>query len=267
MAAATGISPGRVIDAFRETLYSQGISLGRGVAIPHSDLPELKDTLVCLVISQRPLALPSIDGQPPDIFFFILARRGDPQRHLLLLAHLARLTQSKLLRDGLRHARSAEELVTLVQAAEVRHAPVAAAGPTGAGTPGIAAPALATPALAASHMLMVISIGGEDLVDRLLVDLLDDGFDHACILEAQSLREAATSEVPLFAGFRDLFGDPGGRRVILLEVLAERVDGIIQALQRVCDDYSNADVRLSVVPVHTRWITARQAPKETAGGH
>lgn len=254
IAGASGIDAHRIIQSFREVLQSQGFSLGRGVAIPHADLGELTQTIVCLAVTERPLALPSLDHQPPDIFFFILARRDDPQFHLLLLAHVARLTQSKTLLDGLRQARTADEIMSLIQAAEIRHAPATAV------TPLAAQPA-------ATHALVMISIGGEKVVDALLVDLLGQGFDDACILEAQSLREAATREVPLFAGFRDIFGDPGGRRLLLFETPVDRVDEIISTLRKISGDLKAKDVRVSVVPVQTRWSLNAPASEEPPGSH
>src|SRR5690606_23604598 len=137
--------------------------------------------------------------------------KPDPHAHLVLLAHWARLAQSRTFLDGLRRARTPDEVMALVCAAELRHAPV---------------PAETKPV--ASHDLIVISVSGEKVVDALLIGLVDDGYEDACVIEAQSLREAATREVPLFAGFRDLFGDPGGRRVLLVDVEASRTDAVMR---------------------------------------
>lgn len=251
LAQATRTEPLWVEGAFTDALHREGFSIGQGVAIPHTENKALTETVVCLVTLKEPLKLKTIDGRPPDVFFFILSK-PDPHHHLLLLAHLARLAQSRTLVAGLREARSPEEMVKLVSAAEQRHR--SNPGSIGALPSG-------------SHALVVVSVGGEKLVDALLVDLVDQGFGDACVLEAQGLREAAAREVPLFAGFRDLFGDPGGRRVLILEVPADGSDAIIETVKRICEEHRAKDAWVSVVPIQTRWVFSRAAEDDGRGGH
>lgn len=241
LAEVAGIDRDHVARAFREATAGEGFSLGSGVAIPHTELPELAETLVCLVTTREPLPLPALDGRSPDIFLFILSK-PDPHAHLVLLAHWARLAQSRTFLDGLRRARTPDEVMALVRAAELRHAPV---------------PAETKPV--ASHDLIVISVSGEKVVDALLIGLVDDGYEDACVIEAQSLREAATREVPLFAGFRDLFGDPGGRRVLLVDVEASRTDAVMSAVQRICEEHRAKDARVSVLPLRRHWVATSAA--------
>lgn len=249
MAEVAGVDREQVAAAFRRATDGEGFSLGSGVAIPHTEHAELAETLVCLVTTREPLALATLDGRAPDIFLFILSK-PDPHAHLVLLAHWARLAQSRTFLEGLRRARTPDEMIALVRAAELRHAP-----------------AKSTREPAASHDLVLISTSGEKVVDALLIGLVDDGFEDACVLEAQSLREAATREVPLFAGFRDIFGDPGGRRVLLLEVEAGRTEELVAAVQRVCEEHHAKDARVSVVPLRTHWELAPPPSEPVAKGH
>jgi mannitol/fructose-specific phosphotransferase system IIA component (Ntr-type) len=249
LAKGAGLDAARVHAAFVDAMQSPGFSIGGGVAIPHTEIGDLSETWVCLVTLARPLPARSIDGRSLDIFVFILSK-PDPHAHLLLLAHLARLMQSRTFVDGLRRVRSGEEAVALVRAAEARHAAV----------PGADAP-LATGAL------VLVSISGEKAVDALLIDLVDQGLGDACVIEAQSLREAAAREVPLFAGFRDLFGDPGGRRLFLVETSADRTDDVLAAVSRICSEYGAKDARASAIPVQTRWALAKPRQGSPAGGH
>ncbi len=251
MAGATATDSGRIEAAFAATLRSAGFSIGDGVAIPHVELESLATTRVCLVTVRTPLALETIDGRAPDVFLFILSK-PDPHDHLLLLAHLARLAQSRTLVDGLRRARTAEEAMKLVHAAEQRYE----------GRSGRSPPPPSTP-----HALFVVSIEGERLVDALLIDLVRQGFGDACILEAQSLREAAAREVPLFAGFRDLFGDPGGRRVLILEAATDCTDAIVETVRRIAEEHRAKDARVSAIPIHTRWFMPPPVDEEAPGAH
>ncbi len=232
-----------VENALLEATRGESFSIGGGIAMPHIEVEELTETLVCLVTLQEPLEIQTIDGRLPDIFLFILSK-PDPQAHLHLLAHIARLAQSRTFRDALRRAETPDQILGLVAAAETRH--VLAAEQDRA---------------APGHVLIVISVSGEKAVDALLVDLVDLGFGDASILEAQSLREAAARELPLFADFRDLFGDPGGRRTIIVQAPAERSGAIILAVQRACSDYRARDAQVSVLPVGTHWVFATENPE------
>lgn len=248
---AGGVSVETAEAALLEALAGDGFSVGNGVAIPHTESTEIGETLVCLATLTAPLPLPTIDSVPPDIFVFILSR-PDPHGHLLLLAHLARLMRSRTFVDGLRRCESAAEMTALVRAAELRHE----------GRP------TASPALSAlSRALVVMTVSGEKVVDALLVDLLEQGFDRSCILDAQSVREATTREVPLFSGFREVFGDPGGRRVILIEATLEQADTLIATARRVCEEHSADGARVSVLPVHTHWVAAPPAAARAVSGH
>jgi hypothetical protein len=118
----------------------------------------------------------------------------------------------------------------------------------------------------APYELILVSISGERAVDALLIDLVDQGLGDACVLDAQSLREAAAREVPLFAGFRDLFGDPGGRRMLIVQTPAAGANTVLEAVQRVCDECDARDALVSVIPVQARWILSRGPKDEPAGG-
>lgn len=243
MAFYTGVDQERVKSALREATNSEGYSIGSGVAIPHIELAELTETFVCLVTLRSPLLLKSIDGKPVDVVLFILSK-PDPHAHLLLLAHLARLAQSRTLLDGLRRSQSAEEVVKLVHAAELRHKALRSVAPE---------------AQVSSDSLFIISVGGEKIVDSLLVDLVDLGFGEASVLEAQSLRQAAAHEVPLFAGFRDLFGDPGGRRILIVEAETDRAELVFSAVKRVAEEHKSEDAHVSVIPIQNRWRMPKAA--------
>lgn len=229
LAKESGVDGARIRRGMLASMEEGACSLVSGVMVPHMEVPELDATRTCLAVTAAPLPLPAPDGTRPDVFFFVLSR-PDPRAHLLLLAHVARLAQSRTMLEGVRRAGSAAEAVEIVRAAELRLAP---------------APAAAAPGTA----LVILSLGGEAVVDALLIALIDAGFEDGCILEAQGLREAAAAEVPLFVGFRDIFGDPGGRRMFLLEVPGNRIADLRATVRRVCEEHGANGARLSVIPV------------------
>ena len=225
--------------------YKESYSVGKGVALPHTEAAGLSGTFVCLVTTRGNLGLAAIDGLSPDIFFFIVARPG-PTAHLLLLAHLARLCHSHTFLHGLRGAETVDEILALAEAAEKR---ISLSLPPRAARP-------------SAGELVFLTVSGEKAVDALLVELVDQGFAEATLVEAQTLREATAHEVPLFAGFRDLFGDPGGRRVLLLESNAERTEAVLEAVQRVSSEYEDSDLRVMVLPVSSHWAAHKNADPE-----
>lgn len=250
-AASIGVDAARVEQLLSQSTETGGYAVGGAVAVPHANIPGLDQTAVALVRTQRPVPVQAMDGLPADIFFVILSRPDDPKGHLLLLAHIARLARSRTLLDGLRQVRTPDEAVALVEAAELRHAP----GPTSAPPP------------AAAHFLALISVAGEKTVDALLVALLDQELGDASILEAQSLRDAVTQEVPLFAGFRDIFGDPGGRRLLLLELPAERIEDLAVVVRRVFEECRPAEGRFTLMPLQSHWVWTPPRSEGPSRGH
>lgn len=96
----------------RESLGSTGI--GRGIAIPHA----VFHSILCPVASFTQLAPPvdfsGPDGDPVDLVFTLLWPRSAPGSFLPTLAQLCRLVGTPRIRDGLRVARSADEVMTIL---------------------------------------------------------------------------------------------------------------------------------------------------------
>jgi PTS system nitrogen regulatory IIA component len=251
LAELTGLERAAITHPLEEATRESDFALGAGIAVPHASIPGLPAPAVVFVRVATPLDIGAIDRLPADLIFVTVFPAGDSAGHLRFLAHLAHLSHSRVLRDGLRSALDAAEVVALVEAAEAR---------------GAASPRAPTLAPAAETYLAVISLAGEKAVDAVLVELLDCGLEDATILDAQSASEAASREVPLFAGFQDIFGDPGGRRVILAFVSADQLDDVSAMVGRVCEERAAASGEVWFMPLASRWKwTPASAP--TARGH
>ncbi|MGH6865264.1 MAG: PTS IIA-like nitrogen regulatory protein PtsN [Methyloceanibacter sp.] len=94
-ASLTGIQERDIFDVLwqRERLGSTG--LGQGVAIPHGKLGTLKRIVGVFARLAEPTDFDSVDGEPVDIVFLLLAPDGAGADHLKALARI-----SRLLRDG-----------------------------------------------------------------------------------------------------------------------------------------------------------------------
>lgn len=261
---ATGVAAADLERALHECIKAGGFAVGAGVAIPHAEHDDIETAIGALVVTRKPLDVGALDREPADIFFVVVAQPNDPTGHLRLLADVSVLSQSRLLRSALRRASSAQEAWDVLEAAALRQT-IAPTAP--APTP----PTEATPRRAgARHYLAMVSISGEQVVDSLLVELIAHGFETGSVIEAQALKDAAASEVPLFAGFREIFGDPGGRRVFLFEIDQARTDWLLEVVRRTCEQRQAAVASVALMPLELRWRWQPAQPErdeKPASGH
>ncbi len=84
-----GANATRIYDALvaREHLGSTG--LGEGIAIPHCRVPNIQNTIGCLVKLATPVAFDAIDNKPVDLLFFLLVPENTLAGHLQTLSMLA----------------------------------------------------------------------------------------------------------------------------------------------------------------------------------
>jgi mannitol/fructose-specific phosphotransferase system IIA component (Ntr-type) len=251
LAVHEGLDRVAVEDALHQAAAEgASVTVGAGVAIPHARFA-IAAPRVVVVRTRGPIPLRGADNQPVDLFFVTLAPHEQPREHLLLLAHIARLMHSRLLLDSLRRATTADEVVALIEAAELRHHlttenAIVAAAPI-------------------VRELVLIEIVGERAVDRLLVDLADAGFADAVAVDGQPVRDLMASELPLFAGFRDLLGDPAGTRIFLVTVPADRTEHILELVRNSCEQSGCPSARVAVMPLRHYWRWTLAEPSRSKG--
>jgi PTS system nitrogen regulatory IIA component len=96
----------------REELGSTGI--GRGVAIPHARLPDLKRPFGTLAKLKQPMDFDAIDGQTVDIVFALLLPAAADSGQLGPLALVARTLRPPENLVRLRNAKNASELYSAI---------------------------------------------------------------------------------------------------------------------------------------------------------
>lgn len=94
-AEKSGLDGRQILEALlqREKLGSTG--LGYGVAIPHGKFTGLDKVIGFFGRLEKPIDYDSVDGEPVDLVFLLLAPEGAGADHLKALARI-----SRLLRDG-----------------------------------------------------------------------------------------------------------------------------------------------------------------------
>lgn len=88
----------------RERLGSTGV--GHGVAIPHGKLADLDEIVGVFFRLKTAVSFDSLDDEPVDLIFALLAPEDAGADHLKALARIARVLRSPGLADELREAGS-----------------------------------------------------------------------------------------------------------------------------------------------------------------
>lgn len=113
-AELTGLHERAVFDVLleRERLGTTGV--GNGIAIPHGKLPNVERLQGIFARLERPIGFDSIDEQPVDLIFLLLAPESAGADHLKALARVSRLLRDRATCEKLRGTDSAEGLYALL---------------------------------------------------------------------------------------------------------------------------------------------------------
>lgn len=98
--------------AKRENLESTGI--GDGIAIPHARTGAVKGVLLAFARSQEGVDFSAIDGKPSHLIFLIAAPEDKKSEYIMALAKISRLLRRQQVRDKLKHAKNAQEILDII---------------------------------------------------------------------------------------------------------------------------------------------------------
>ena len=112
-AEKTGLAEAVILDALveRERLGTTGI--GKGVAIPHSPIPNLKK-LFCAFIKTVPMDFEATDDKPVEFLFLLLVPPNAGADHLKALAKLSRLLRNESALSEMKKAELPKELYKII---------------------------------------------------------------------------------------------------------------------------------------------------------
>lgn len=101
-AALTGLSERSIFETLleRERLGSTGV--GQGIAIPHGKLAQLTRLYGLFARLDTPVEFDSVDDQPVDLIFLLLAPESAGADHLKALARISRLLRNQTVVEKLR---------------------------------------------------------------------------------------------------------------------------------------------------------------------
>ena len=106
----SGLNPREIYDAVlqRERLGSTGV--GNGIAIPHGKLLSCTKIVGVFARLERPIEFESLDGEPVDLAFLLVAPEASGADHLKALARIARVLREPRTVAQLRATRDAAGL-------------------------------------------------------------------------------------------------------------------------------------------------------------
>ena len=96
----------------RERLGSTGV--GQGIAVPHGRLAGIDTIAGIFARLETPIEYDSVDKQPVDLVFMLLAPEGAGADHLKALARVSRLLRNQQAVEKLRAATKAEALYAIL---------------------------------------------------------------------------------------------------------------------------------------------------------
>ncbi len=113
-AQKTGIDKRKIFEVLlqRERLGSTGV--GDGIAIPHGCLPELDNMFAIFARLRKPVEYESLDNQPVDIVFMLLAPEIDGADHLKALSRVARVLRNEKLVNDIRNLTDPDAIYALL---------------------------------------------------------------------------------------------------------------------------------------------------------
>jgi len=113
-ALLTKLPERRIFDTLieREKLGSTG--MGQGIAIPHGRIAGIEKMTGLFAQLDHPVDFDSMDDQPVDLVFLLLAPEGAGADHLKALARVSRLLRNQAVCEKLRAAPQAATLYALL---------------------------------------------------------------------------------------------------------------------------------------------------------
>ena len=110
----TGLEQREVFDVLleRERLGTTGV--GAGIAIPHGKLANLQQLYGLFARADRGIDFDSVDDQPVDLIFLLLAPESAGADHLKALARVSRLLRDATICEKLRGCESRDAIYALL---------------------------------------------------------------------------------------------------------------------------------------------------------
>ena len=105
----------KIVEAIIERENTGSTGIGQGVAVPHVKSDDVSKIVASLGISKAGVDFDSLDGEPVDIIFLMIAPPKSISEHLQAIAKISRLLKDKFFRRSLRDAQTAQEVIKIIK--------------------------------------------------------------------------------------------------------------------------------------------------------
>jgi fructose-specific phosphotransferase system IIA component len=95
----------------REEIQSTGV--GNGFAIPHAKTDGVNNMIAAFGRLSEPIEFESIDNQPVNLVFLMVAQESAVGPHIKMLSRISRMMSSESFRESLINAKTPEEIYEL----------------------------------------------------------------------------------------------------------------------------------------------------------
>jgi len=110
-----GLDASKIVDAIWEREQYGTTGIGNGVAIPHGRIKGIKDIILVLATTERPVDYNSIDGEGVSLVFMLIVPEGNNLVYLKLLSQISVLCNDKSVRTKLIEAETGEEIISIIR--------------------------------------------------------------------------------------------------------------------------------------------------------
>jgi PTS system nitrogen regulatory IIA component len=109
-----GLNEDQVLSALQEREHLGTTGMGHGVAIPHARMDGISDIKGMFIRLDRPFNFESLDKQPVDLIFAIIAPKNNGVEHLKALAKVSRVLRNPDIRKKLRSTEDRAALYSIL---------------------------------------------------------------------------------------------------------------------------------------------------------
>lgn len=106
------------LDAVRAREAKMSTGVNRWLAIPHASLPEVKGLVLAMGVSDAGIEYESLDGLPVHVVFLVISEAKNPGPNIQALAEICRLFSKASVRERIRSAQSADEILEIIRQEE-----------------------------------------------------------------------------------------------------------------------------------------------------
>jgi PTS system fructose-specific IIC component len=103
----------------REKIMTTGI--GRGIAVPHTVSPEVKEQTIALGRIPGGMDFDSLDRSPVYFVFLLVGSPQSSENHLKTLARISRLIQHSNFVETIKEAKTAEDILNILAEEDEKH--------------------------------------------------------------------------------------------------------------------------------------------------